>query len=544
MLNSQDIEFWLFSHISMKVQTIDYAQTRCFSSTVNQLMSHDEQIKPFINQFPDLKNFEKIIKERNFKGNRITLVEALEKQYQKISNQSPLTKTNINSLKTENTYTVTTGHQLNIFTGPLYFLFKIVSAINLAKELKHAFPDKNFVPVYWMATEDHDFEEINHTYVAGKKIRWEHIANAATGRLTTKTFVKTLNEYKGILGISENAKKLGRIVSEAYSGDKNLAETTRFLANELFGDYGLVIIDADDSSLKREFSEIITQDIIQQNSFKNIQQASAALAKIDIHAQVNPREINFFYLTDDLRERIVFKEGKYQVLNTEISFSEEELKAEINSFPERFSPNVVMRPLYQEVILPNLAYIGGGGELAYWLQLKSNFDFYNVDFPLLILRNSAMIADEKVVYKINKLGLNLKDAFTETEQLKKNYVENYTAHNLTLTKEREQLRQVFDDLKDRVSKIDATLKPSTEAVEIRLKKAMDSLEKKLIRADKRNFSEAMSDIEKVKQQLFPGGGLQEREENFGLFYVKYGDDFIKELVDKFKPLDFKFSILY
>ncbi|HEX7367696.1 MAG TPA: bacillithiol biosynthesis cysteine-adding enzyme BshC [Pelobium sp.] len=528
----------------MKLQTIDYAQTRCFSETVNRLLSNDDQLKPFINQFPDLKSFEKIINQRKYNGNRETLASVLAHQYHSIANQSAATRANIQLLKEEDTFTVTTGHQLNIFTGPLYFLFKIVSAINLAKELKQALPDKNFVPVYWMATEDHDFDEINHTYVDGKKITWNHNANGATGRLSTKSIIQTLNKYKGILGISENAEKLGKMVTDAYADGKSLAEATRFLANELFGEYGLVIIDADDVSLKKEFSGIITQDIIEQNSFKNIQGASTELAKIDIHAQVNPREINFFYLRGDLRERLVFENGNYQVLNTEISFTESELKEEINNFPERFSPNVVMRPLYQEVILPNLAYIGGGGELAYWLQLKSNFDFYKVDFPLLILRNSAMVVDEKVIYKLNKLGLKLGDTFTDIELLKKNYVESHTTHDLTVNKEWQQLHAIFEALKTRVSKIDPTLVPSTEAVEVRLKKAMNNLEKKLIRADKRNYAEAMTDIEKLKSELFPGGGLQERNENFALFYVKYGNDFIKALIENFKPLDFKFSILF
>lgn len=528
----------------MKVQYIDYAKTRCFSSTVTRLLNHDEKIKPFINQFPDLKSFEKIISERKFSGNRKNLVSVLEKQYQNILNQSQLLKENIQSLKAENTYTITTGHQLNIFTGPLYFIFKIVSAINLAKELKQSFPDKNFVPVYWMATEDHDFEEINHTYIGEKKISWKTNAVGATGRLNTKTFIQTLNEYKGILGISDNAQKLSEIVTKAYTQYVKLADATRYLANELFRDYGLVIIDADDKVLKQEFVPIITQDIIEQNSLEQITKSSAALEDIGIHAQVNPREINFFYLTDDLRERIIFEEGKYQVLNSEISFSEEELKVEIQNHPEKFSPNVVMRPLYQEVILPNLAYIGGGGEIAYWLQLKSNFDFYKVDFPLLILRNSAMLANEQTVNKLNKLGLSFEDAFITIEELKKSYVQNHTQHELNINNEWQQLQNVFDSLKNRVAKIDPTLKPSTEAVEVRLKKAMDSLEKKLMRADKRNHNEAMSDIENVKKQLFPSGGLQERKENFALFYVKYGDSFIKELIENFKPLDFKFNVLY
>ncbi|MBK0383403.1 bacillithiol biosynthesis cysteine-adding enzyme BshC [Pedobacter sp. SD-b] len=527
----------------MEAQYIDYDETRCFSATVNRLLAKDERIKPFINQFPALESFQKIISQRRFNGNRPALVEVLNHQY-KNNDISRSVKENIDALKNDNTFTVTTGHQLNIFTGPLYFIFKIVTAINLAKDLRSAFPENNFVPVYWMATEDHDFEEINHTYLAGKKIEWKNSNAGATGRLSIKTIIQALNNYKGVLGISENAQKLSEIVSLAYADDKTLAEATRYLANELFGSYGLIIIDADDKTLKSQFANIIEQDIIEQNSFKNIEESTKKLAKIEIHAQVNPREINFFYLTDDLRERIVFEDNKYQVLNTEISFSEDELKGEIKQNPERFSPNVVMRPLYQEVILPNLAYIGGGGELAYWLQLKSNFDFYKIDFPLLVLRNSAMIVDEKSVKKLHKLNMAFADAFEQTEVLKKNYVENHSKHTLDLKTEWASLQTIFDDLKVRVYKIEPTLKPSTEAVEVRLKKAIDSLEKKLMRAEKRNFAEAMTDIEKIKDQLFPGGGLQERKENFGLFYVKYGDDFISNLINHFKPLGFKFTVLF
>ncbi|WP_317130548.1 bacillithiol biosynthesis cysteine-adding enzyme BshC [Pedobacter cryophilus] len=537
------MNFLYFSEL-MKVKYIDYDETRCFSSTVIRYLNQEESIKPFVNQFPDLESFKKIIAERKFEGNRAELFEVLNQQYQNISHQPEILKSNISALQAEQTFTITTGHQLNIFTGPLYFIFKIVTAINLAKQLKKEFPEQNFVPVYWMATEDHDFEEINHTYVGGKKISWKLDALGATGRLNTKTITQALNEYKGVLGISQNAEKLASIVSKAYADFNTLANATRFLVNELFGEYGLVIIDADDAKLKNQFAGIIEKDIIQQNSFKNITSKSNELTAIDIHAQVNPREINFFYLTDDLRERIVFEGEKYQILNTEISFSEQELKEEIKLQPERFSPNVVMRPLYQEVILPNLAYVGGGGELAYWLQLKSNFDFYNIDFPLLILRNSAMLADEKVANKLQKLKLTFNDIFEGTESLKKAYVKLNSTHELSLQNEWEQLSEIFTQLKDRASKIDPTLKSSTEAVEIRLKKAIDSLEKKLMRAEKRNFSEAISDIDKVKQQLFPGGGLQERKENFALFYVKYGDNFIAELIKNFDPLAFQFTILY
>lgn len=528
----------------MKAKHIDYEETHCFPDTAIRYLRQEASLKPFVNQFPTLDHFKKVIAERKFNGNRSQLVEVLNQQYQNIPNLPARLQSNIESLKEDQTFTITTGHQLNIFTGPLYFIFKIVTAINLAKQLQKENPAQKFVPIYWMATEDHDFEEINHTYIGGKKIHWQTVTSGATGRILTKTILNALQEYRGILGISRHAEKLTEIVTQAYTQYPNLADATRFLVNALFGDYGLVIIDADDARLKQQFASIIEQDIIQQNSFQQISKSSEDLALLDIHAQVNPREINFFYLLDGLRERIVFEQGKYQILNSDISFSEAALKLEIHTFPERFSPNVVMRPLYQEVILPNLAYVGGGGELAYWLQLKANFDFYQVDFPILILRNSALLMGERTVHQLEKLNLSFDSIFDQTEKLKNAYVHQNSEQNLNISEEWKQLELIFDALKERANQIDSTLKPSTEAVALRLKKALLSLEKKMLKAEKRKFVDALQAIENIKSQLFPGGGLQERKENFGLYYVKFGDDFIANLVTHFDPLAFKFTILY
>ena len=219
------------------------------------------------------------------------------------------------------------------------------------------------------------------------------------GALTPIPCARRLNQYKGVLGLEHHAGELAEIVETAYTKFDKLADATRYLVNALFGQYGLVIIDADDHRLKQQFAHIIEQDIIEQNSFKNISATNEQLEKLGVHIQVNPREINFFYLMDGLRERIVFEDELYKVLNTEISFSKEELQKEISNYPERFSPNVVMRPLYQEYILPNIAYVGGGAEVVYWLELKSNFEHYKVDFPILILRNSGLVIPKRIGLK-------------------------------------------------------------------------------------------------------------------------------------------------
>jgi len=532
---------------SMRTTCISYKDTGYFSQTVIDYIDNKPELKPFYSYRPDFDGFAEFLKHKKVVADRELLVEVLEEQYSRISNVgfpiSNLIKTNLLQLRSTSTYTITTGHQLNIFAGPLYFIFKIVTAIKLAQQLKEKFPDKNFVPVYWMASEDHDFAEINYTDIGGKNVHWWYEATGATGRLNPDTIRQALNQYKGVLGMEQHAPELAEIVETAYTKFDKLADATRYMVDALFGKYGLVIIDADDHRLKKQFAPIMAKDIIEQHSFKNITATNEQLEKLGVHIQVNPREINFFYLADSLRERIVFEDERYKVLNTEISFSKDELLSELVYHPENFSPNVVMRPLYQECILPNIAYVGGGAEVVYWLELKSNFEFYKIDFPILILRNSGLIVKKEYASKIAKMDLQPADIFKPADVIKNNWVKTHSAHTLSLTEEWREISAIFEKIKLRACKIDDTLSPSAEAVKARLKHAMDSLEKKLVKAEKINYHTRLEQIDVIKTDLFPKDSLQERKENFGLFYVKWGQEFIDELVRNFEPLAFKFTVL-
>ncbi len=526
----------------MEAACLNYKDTGYFSQTVIDYLEDNPELRSFYSYRPDMEGFTALLENKKVVANRQVLVDVLKSQYTNITGISaPLDA--IELLKADNTYTVTTGHQLNIFAGPLYFIYKIVTAIKLSRQLKEAFPDKNFVPVYWMASEDHDFAEINYTNIGGKKVHWWYEASGATGRINPETMRQALNEYKGTLGIDKHAHELAEIVEKAYAGFDKLADATRYLVNALFGRDGLVIIDADDHRFKQEFAPIMENDIIGQNSFKNISATNQKLEALGVHVQVNPREINFFYLLDGLRDRIVFEDNRYKVLNSEISFSEDELKGEIKQYPERFSPNVVMRPLYQECILPNIAYIGGGAEVVYWLELKSNFDYYKIDFPVLILRNSGLIIGKETASKIAKMDLKPAELFLSADGIKNHWVKKHSKHTLNLTEEWREISSVFEKIKLRAYKIDNTLAPSTEAVLARLKHAMDNLEKKLVKAEKINYQTRLEQVEHIKNDLFPKDSLQERTENFGLFYVKWGQTFIDELIRNFEPLEFQFTVL-
>lgn len=532
----------------MVADCLSYRDTNSFSSTFLAYLEKDPQMLEFIENWPTLESlYQQISKKQNF-SNREVLVKTLKKQYGEfLFSKAALPDSvnqNIELLSDENTFTITTGHQLSLFTGPLYFLYKISSVIRLTRDLKKAYPSYNFVPVFWMATEDHDFAEINHTYYENTEIKWDTPSHSATGRLSTKSIQETVKKYTQILGLQGHSETLKSLVEEAYLKHNNLADATRSLVNGLFGKEGLVILDADDKELKACFAPIIQKDLVEQNSYSQVQLTNLKLHDKGFQTQVFAREINFFYLMDEFRDRIIpNKDGTYEVLNQNVGFTQEQLIHEVQENPERFSPNVIMRPLYQEVVLPNLAYIGGGAEIVYWLQLKGIFDLYNIPFPLLIPRNSALIMEEKKLIQWKKLGFDKADLFKKTDLLLKEFVELNTKHTLNLHKETAEFEKVFTDLKERVSEIETTLISSTAAVEKRLLHALQNLEKKLLKAEKRNHAQGLEIIQAIKDAIYPMGHLQERHQNMAKYFVHLGPDFIQSLIENLDPLDFRFLIL-
>lgn len=527
----------------MPTDCISYQNSGYFTALIQDYLDQKPALQSLYNHFPTLENFEKQIQEKqsNFdNNNRVSLVNTLKKQYQNIE-ISDLTKQNIELLALENTFTVTTGHQLNLFSGPLYFLYKIISTINLTKELKSKYPSNNFVPIYWMATEDHDFEEINYFNFKGKKFRWNKESTGPVGRLSTEGLTEFFEIYSLELGSNTNANTLKKLFEEAYLKHENLADATRFLASSLFTSYGLVILDADDADLKRAFIPFVKEELENQVSFKEVQKTIETLKEYTI--QVNPREINLFYIEDDLRERIIFENDKYHVNNTKISFSKEEIFSLLASNPEKFSPNVIMRPLYQEIILPNLCYIGGGGEIAYWLELKSFFDAVNITFPMLLVRNSVLLATEKQAKKADNLGLSWKDLFTKQENLVNAITHKISPFPIDLSPQKELLKKQFEYLYNLANQTDKSFSGAVKAQEVKQTKGLENLEKRLLKAQKRKLSDQLQRVTDLQCELFPNNSLQERQNNFSEFYLEKGEQLIPLLLQKLKPLEMNFNII-
>ncbi|MFD0835792.1 bacillithiol biosynthesis cysteine-adding enzyme BshC [Mariniflexile aquimaris] len=530
----------------MPAEHISFKKTGYFSSLICDYLDEKPELQAFYNRFPNLDNFKAQIEERKASGlpkSRSVLVSTLKKQYQHFET-SEATFKNIESLNSENTFTITTGHQLNLFTGPLYFLYKIVSTINLSKELSETYPENHFVPIYWMATEDHDFEEINYFNFKGKKVHWNKEAAGAVGDLSTEGLEAVFNLFALELGGSTNANYLKTLFENAYVKHDNLADATRFLANELFKDYGLVIIDANDTDLKRQFIPYIEEELLQQTSFKNVSETNEQINKLSNYGiQVNPREINLFYVTENLRERILFEDDVYKVNNTNLSWTESDMLKHLAEFPERFSPNVIMRPLYQEVILPNLCYIGGGGELAYWFQLKQFFDKVEVPFPILLLRNSVLIQSESQHKKLQKLQISNEDIFLKRHAFINKKVRDISNISLDFSPQKEVIKKQFEKLFKLAEQTDKSFIGAVKAQEVKQLKGLDTLEKRLIKAQKRKLSDEVSRMTDLQNALFPNQSLQERNTNFSEFYLEYGNQLIPKLIEHLNPLQGEFIIL-
>ncbi|REG87654.1 bacillithiol biosynthesis cysteine-adding enzyme BshC [Winogradskyella sediminis] len=529
----------------MSTDHIPFKETNYFSDLICDYLAEKDELKEFYHRFPKLENFEAQIKEKKASFNaqsRTVLVDSLKNQYKHIET-SELTASHIESLADDNTFTITTGHQLNLFTGPLYFLYKIISTINLAKQLKATYPNYHFVPIYWMASEDHDFEEINYFNFKGKKIQWNSEQTGAVGHFSTDGLEAVFNVVSSEFGAGKHAEQLKKWFKEAYLGHTNLADATRYLANALFGSQGLVILDADAKALKNEFIPQMTTELRDQTAFKTVSETNLKLEDLGLKIQVNPREINLFYINDGMRERIVEHDGVYSVLETKIQWNATELIEHLNEFPERFSPNVIMRPLYQEVILPNLCYIGGGGEMIYWLQLKSNFEAQKVVFPILLLRNSALIKSQKQASKLESLQISNRDLFLDRHSFINKKVRNISNIDIDFSEQIQHLKKQFKALFDLAEQTDKSFIGAVEAQEVKQIKGLKHLEKRLLVAQKRKLADQIERCTVLQEQLFPGESLQERNTNFSELYLEYGDQLILELTKVLQPLKGEFLIL-
>jgi bacillithiol biosynthesis cysteine-adding enzyme BshC len=524
-------------------QRITYRNTAAFSNIVLDYLDDAAALKPFYLHRPNLEGIKHAITQRSsFNTNRKVLVEHLKQQYNTVSESTAVNR-NIDLLLQENTFTITTAHQPNLFTGPLYFIYKILHAVKLADSLKQELTQYNFIPVYYMGSEDADFEELSYATVNGVKYQWAMQQNGAFGRMVVdKSITQLIHAISGQLLVEPHGKEIVDALLACYKEKTTIQDATFAFVHFLFERFGLIVINADAKELKQQMIPVFEDELLNRSSAKKV---ADTITKLDEHykVQAGGREINLFYFDEDLRERIEADGDGFAVANTTIKFTKQEMLKELKEHPERFSPNVILRGLYQDTILPNIAFIGGGGELAYWLELKNVFAYHKVPYPVLILRNSFLVTQRQWIDKIEKLGFTVEEFFKSSEALLNQYVHRTTVNKIQLNGSLTKAEELYELLKEQAATVDPTLLQHVEALKVKAVYRLQELEKKLMRAEKRKYADEQRQIQTVKQQLFPGNGLQERKESFLSFYSKNGSGFIDALYQHSLSLEQEFVIM-
>lgn len=524
-------------------QFITYSQAGVFSKTVTDYISGNTALQPFYKHPVSIDGIKAAIKERiAFSTNRQLLVTELKKQYAGISTSQKI-KDNIEKLLQENTFTITTAHQPNIFTGHLYFIYKILHTVKLAETLSAQITENNFVPVYYMGSEDADLDELGHVYVNGQKYEWQTKQTGAVGRMKVDAaLVKLIDDISGQILVEPFGNEIISLLKDCYKEGITIEQATFKLVNELFKEYGVVVLLPDNAALKAAFAPVIEKELNEAFSHIAVEETVRAFPK-EYKVQAGGRELNLFYLTEKARERIVAEQAGFAVHQSLLKFTGDTIKTELQQHPECFSPNVILRPVFQEMILPNIAFIGGGGELAYWLELKKVFEAVQVPYPVLVLRNSFLVVEEKYRTIAAKLQFTISELFKTETELLNTLVKRETDLQLGLEKEIAAMKLLYAKLQDISGAVDQSLIQHTEALQTKALKKLEGLQKKMLRAEKRKFEAQQRQINTLRTVLFPGNGLQERTENIIPFYAKWGSVFIDQLYTNSKALEQEFCIV-
>lgn len=526
-------------------EQVAYPLTGYFSNLVSDYLEANQKLTPFYTHTPDINGVKAAMAARDsFNTPSIALVNALNKQYETVK-ASDLVTANIQSLANSKTYTVTTAHQPNLFTGPLYFIYKIAHTIALSRSLEKQIPGAKFVPVYYMGSEDADLDELGFVNIGGQKLVWQTKQTGAVGRMLVDVELLSLIKLiEGQIGVSVHGIAWINLLKQSFTIGKTIAQATFEIVDHLFGAYGLVIVQPDSPELKSLFTSVIEKELTTGFSNNAVQQT---IKNLSVHYKVQAagRAINLFYLQGNKRERIVQTDAVYEVTALGLSFTKDQILADVQNNPANYSPNVILRGVFQETILPNVAFIGGGGELAYWLELKQVFADAAVPFPVLLLRNSFLLVPAKQALQLQKMHINTVNLFKGRPQvIIDSFVKANSVHHLQINTQIAAIEAQYALIKEQAAAIDASLVDHIEALSHKQAQKLLQVQKKMLRAEKRKYEAEQQQITKIMEQLFPGDSLQERTENIADWYKIYGTHFVSAIVENSDDFSKGFTLLY
>lgn len=498
--------------------------------------------------------FNRISDSRKDKSHSLSAI--IKNQYSSLQNISNKTLRNIELIDKEKTITVVTGQQLGLLGGPLYTVYKIITAIRLANQLTERYDEFKFVPVFWLEGDDHDFNEVrsinlfdNENQVINIGYKEEINDDDAKQSIGKINFDEALNEFFGkfesSLRDSDFKNELVTKLKECYQVGKSFKQSFKELIYWLFDEYGLVMFDPQDSKVKTLLKPIFKKEV---NDFslhtQKLIQTSAKLEEL-YHAQVKVKPVNLFYHTDDGRYSVEPVDDIFKLRRKRKQFTKDEILAEIETSPERFSPNVLLRPICQDYLLPTGFYIGGPSEIAYFAQVTPLYNFYNIEAPIIFPRSSATILEKNVASGLDKYDLSMNDIFLGLDELKEKVIASLSENNIEIAFEEasKEIELTFDKIKENLFAIDKTLVDSSARYKDRIMSSIAELKSKAAKAQETKHETTIRQLTRLSNLLYPLGNLQEREINFTYFYNKYGKDFIRKVYDDISVSEFEHQVI-
>ncbi|MCW8803673.1 MAG: bacillithiol biosynthesis cysteine-adding enzyme BshC [Ignavibacteriaceae bacterium] len=524
---------------------------------LDYLYEFDNVADFYANDFRNKENYLKLFKSitENNRNLSPSISEIVSKQYSQL-NPSELTLKNIEKLSDNKTLAIVTGQQLGILGGPLYTCYKIITAIKLSKFLSERYDDFNFVPVFWLEADDHDFNEVrtiktidegNSLVTIGYKEEIEEDdLKQSVGLINLDNSINNFFE-KLSSGLKETEFKPVMIeqLKDFYKEGKSFKEAFRDLVFSYFDQYGLIIFDPQDNEVKKMLRPVFKKEITNfRIHTEQLVQVSATLEEL-YHAQVKVKPVNLFLRVDEGRYSIEPVENEYRLRRKRKSFTQEQLLELLENEPDKFSPNVLLRPICQDYLFPTAFYIAGPSEISYFAQIKPLYELYDIVQPIIFPRSSLTILENSIANSLEKYSVDLNDIFIDVENVKKKIINSVEESSIDEMFDgiSNQIETTFDQLKEKLLDLDKTIADSSNRYRDKILGTVSELKSKAEKAQQKKYEVTLRQIDRAAVHLFPNSNLQEREINFVYFANKYGEDFLKKIFEELQINKFEHQVI-
>ena len=511
----------------------------------------------YANDFRNKENYLKIFKSitENKRESFSEISDIISNQYANLD-ASDLTSQNIKKLANKKTLAVVTGQQLGILGGPLYTFYKIITAIKLSQYLSERYNDYNFVPVFWLEGDDHDFNEVrtikiiddsNSLLSIGYKDEIEEDdLKQSVGKIILDSSIKDFFEkFDNSIRESDFKVQLLDYLKNIYKEGASFKESFRKLIFDLFDKSGLIIFDPQDSEVKKLLKPIFKKEITDfRVHTEQLVHVSATLEEL-YHAQVKVKPVNLFLSLDDGRYSIEPVDNEYRLKRKRKSFTQDQLLELLENEPDKFSPNVLLRPICQDYLFPTSFYVAGPSEISYFAQIKTLYNIYEISQPIIYPRSSATILESTVSSSLEKYSVSINDIFIDIENVKKkiiNSVEESSVDEM-FGDISNRIEASFDQLKEKLIDLDKTIADSSNRYRDKILSNISELKSKAEKAQQKKYEVTLRQIDRAAVHLFPNSNLQEREINYVYFANKYGDEFLKRVFEELQINKFEHQII-